>query len=85
MPTLNDHEIYSHSSYADLFNQVVPDEVVGFECEDREKMKAIWPEGHSAAKEVRHEDHCSNPDLRIVLNPHRYWIGSYTRSQGLRS
>ena len=54
-PTLvpNDHEIHSHSSYADLFNQEVPDEVEGFECEDREKMKVIWPEGHSAAKEVR--------------------------------
>jgi len=50
--TSNDHEIHSHSSYADLFNQEVPDEVEGFECEDRERMKIIWPEGHSAAKEV---------------------------------
>ena len=59
MPTPNNHEIHSHSTYADLFNQVVPDQVEGFECEDWEKMKVIWPEGHGAAKEVRHEDHCS--------------------------
>ena len=55
--TPNDHDIHSHSSYADLFNQEVPDEVEGFECEDREKMKVIWPEGHSAAKEVRSKNH----------------------------
>ncbi|KAF9653387.1 hypothetical protein BDM02DRAFT_3087670 [Thelephora ganbajun] len=52
VPTPNDYEIHSHSSYADLFNQEVPDEVEGFECEDREKMKVIWPEGHGAAKEM---------------------------------
>ena len=55
MPTPNDYEIHSHSSYADLFNQEVPDKVEGFECGDREKMKVIWPEGHGAAAEVRHE------------------------------
>ena len=54
-PTPNDHEIHSHSAYADLFNQDVPDKVEGFECEDREKMKVVWPEGHSAATEVRHQ------------------------------
>lgn len=51
-PTPNDPEIHSHSAYADLFNQVVPDEVGGFECEDRDKMKVIWPEGHGAAREI---------------------------------
>ena len=56
MPTPNDYEIHSHSSYADLFNQEVPDKVKGFECGDREKMKVIWPEGHGAAAEVRYED-----------------------------
>lgn len=55
-PIPNDQEIHSHSSYADLFNQDIPGEVGGFECEDREKMQVIWPEGHDAAKEVRYED-----------------------------
>jgi deoxyribodipyrimidine photo-lyase len=63
MPTPNDCEIHSHSSYADLFNQEVPDEVEGFQCEDREKMKVIWPEGHSAATEVRCEERRTSYEL----------------------
>ena len=84
-PTQNDHDIHSHSSYADLFNQEVPDEVEGFECEDREKMKITWPEGHSVAKEVRYEDHPSNCNPPTVSNSRRFWIGSYAQRQGLHS
>ena len=68
-PTPNDHEIHSHSSYADLFNQEVPDEVEGFECEDREKMKVIWPEGRDAATEVRHK---RSPSWSIQPHPHHF-------------
>ena len=85
MPTPNDHEIHSHSAYADLFNQEVPGEVGGFECEDQEKMKVIWPEGRGAAKEVRHEGCHSYFNLWTISNLRRCLIGSYTQSQGLHS
>ena len=81
-PAPNDHEIHSHSSYADLFNQEIPDDVEGFECEDRERMKVIWPEGYNAAKEVRYEYTLPIPHLSNRSYFRRCWSGSYAQNRG---
>jgi deoxyribodipyrimidine photo-lyase len=52
-PHGNDVGIRQHEHFGKLFDATsIPDQVEGFECEDREEMAEVWPEGTEVAKEV---------------------------------
>jgi deoxyribodipyrimidine photo-lyase len=52
-PSANDESIKEHPVYGKIFEQVVPENVKGFECKDRETMMKVWPEGTENALRVR--------------------------------
>ncbi|KAJ9111258.1 hypothetical protein QFC22_006558 [Naganishia vaughanmartiniae] len=54
-PEPNDSALRRDSTFGALFEDpkwTIPDEVVGFECRDRELMAKIWPEGTEKALQV---------------------------------
>lgn len=74
LPSANDPSVRQDSHLSTLFEATpIPDQVEGFECQDREKMAEVWPEGTDKAKEVRFT--LSNPahtNSRQVLDRFLY-------------
>ncbi|WVO17357.1 hypothetical protein L204_105049 [Cryptococcus depauperatus] len=52
LPKANSNALREGHILAHLFDEKVPNSVPGFECEDRETMVKLWPEGTDAAKQV---------------------------------
>lgn len=53
VPRANGHSIKDHPKLNALFTETeIPESVEGFECDNPELMKQLWPEGTDAAKDV---------------------------------
>lgn len=53
VPSANPSSTRKDKSLASLFETSIPEEIVGFECVDRDVMEKIWPVGAEHAMEVR--------------------------------
>ncbi|WVQ71157.1 hypothetical protein IAR50_000682 [Cryptococcus sp. DSM 104548] len=51
LPEANDPAVRKHVKFSKLFDTKVPDVVEGFECQDRDFIAKLWPEGTETAKE----------------------------------
>ncbi|EOR04978.1 hypothetical protein E3P92_00272 [Wallemia ichthyophaga] len=46
------NNISAKEDYKALFEKQVPDEIAGFECHDKDKMRELWPVGRTTASEI---------------------------------
>ncbi|KZV76131.1 hypothetical protein PENSPDRAFT_741498 [Peniophora sp. CONT] len=51
-PAANSKAIKSDSKFGKLFESDIPDHVDGFECEDADVMRELWPAGSDAGREM---------------------------------
>lgn len=51
-PPGNDKSIHEDKHLKDLFDQLVPESVNGFECKDKTLMEQLWPAGEETAQTV---------------------------------
>lgn len=60
----------AREGYKALFEKEVPDEIAGFECHDKDKMKELWPVGPTTADEVLDRFlHCKNREDATESSP----------------